>query len=81
MALGTLPEYQGKGFAKKLVQIAIDLQDRDQRMYYATVRPAAWKLYENLGFEDFADLEIDLAPWGGRVDKTKLMIRHPKSLN
>jgi len=81
VALGTLPQYQGKGFAKRMVQIAVEMQDRDQAMYYAALRPAAWKLYERLGFEDLACSEFDLRPWGGNTDRTKLMIRHPKILD
>ena len=80
-ALHTHPDFQGHGAGSMLVQWGTDLADSEKLPCLVESSPAGHRLYEKFGFEDAAELSIDLGKWSEvhGTYKQAVMVRPPKS--
>ena len=56
----THPSHQGLGAGAQLVKWGTDLADRERVQCYVESSPAGYPLFRNCGFEDVAEMEIEL---------------------
>lgn len=76
--LMTLPEYQGRGIASKLLKVVTDDADRQKIVCWLNSRPAGEPLYKKVGFTVIAQTSMDQPDYGLMVPPTCAMLRLPQ---
>ena len=75
-ALGTLPEYQGKGCASLLLESNLKDVDAQGARVFLEATPQGRPLYEKLGWESIDEMVFDLSRYGvNNVQTVTCMVR------
>lgn len=70
-----LPEYQGMGIGRKLMQVVTDEADQLKIVCWLFARPMGVGLYERVGYTTFGVTSMDEPEEGFECDATRSMIR------
>ena len=70
-----LPEWQGKGVGKRLLEWALEKADKHGFNCWVDVSEGALGLFEKLGWEQVGAVEVDLADWGGEEGKKERVVQ------
>jgi GNAT superfamily N-acetyltransferase len=77
--IATLPDYQGQGHGRRLVESGLKMADTEGKTWYAGCWPASVPLYKKVGGFDYVTEEsIDMSRHGGEgVVSMRLFVRKP----
>jgi GNAT superfamily N-acetyltransferase len=77
--IATLPDYQGQGHGRRLVETGLKIADAEGKTWYAGCWPASVPLYKKIeGFDYIAEESINMSRHGGEgVLSMKLFVRKP----
>ena len=70
--MSVLPEYQGRGIARRLLERGLEGADQAEQDVYLEGTVAGVPLYRRCGFEDLRDMGVLNGAY-----QMKAMIRHP----
>lgn len=80
--LAVLPEHQGKGLGRTLIQRGLEEADEAGAKTYIEASPAGLPVYMKYGWEVVDDLAIDMRPYGGNgVEHNPCLLREPGAGN
>ena len=77
--IATLPDYQGQGHGRRLVELGLKMADTEGKSWYAGCWPASVPLYKKVGGFDYVTKEsINMSRHGGEgVVSMRLFVRKP----
>lgn len=77
--IATLPEYQGQGHGRRLVQTGLNIADKEGKIWYAGCWPASVPLYRKVGgFDYITEESINMTHYRGEgVLSMRLFVRKP----
>ena len=73
--LVVLPEWQGKGVGKRLLEWGIEKADKKGLDCWVDASEAALGFFEKFGWEQVGVVEVDLADWGGVEGKKERVVQ------
>ena len=78
--LAVLPEWQGKGVGKRLLEWGIREADKKGLDCWVDASEAALGFFEKFGWKQVGSVEVNLADWGGDGKKERAVpcIRKPR---
>ncbi|OBT94076.2 hypothetical protein VE01_07069 [Pseudogymnoascus verrucosus] len=77
--IATLPDYQGQGHGRRLVETGLKMADTESKTWYAGCWPASVPLYKKVGgFDYITEESINMSLHGGEgVVSMRLFVRKP----
>lgn len=73
--LAVLPEWQGKGVGKRLLEWGLENADKHGLDCWVGVSEAALGFFEKIGWEQVGVEEVDVANWGEEEAKKERVVQ------